>query len=109
MIITKLIPGLMAVWLLTGCASMVETRVVKEVKYVPVTIDENLLRQCDMAEPPNKDEFLKNKAVRQRNQLVVYVVDLHTNISNCSSRLSEIKALQSKQVQAIESRNGKEQ
>ena len=109
MIITKLISVLLAIGLLAGCATTVETKVVKETKYVPVTIDDNLLRQCDITEPPKKEEFLKNTAVRQRNQLAVYAVDLHTNLSNCSSRLSEIKTLQAKQVQAIESRNGKEQ
>lgn len=89
----------------SGCATTVETRVVKEVRYEAIVLDTNLLRDCGFTEPPNKEEFLKNKAARQRNMLAVYSVDLHTNLINCNNRLREVRELQDKLIKTVEGRN----
>jgi len=109
--LTVFVLMLVVMLLLAGCSNNVKPikEVVVEYKYKPILLPDNLITDCSVSRPPEKDKYIEASHVLKEDLLTNYVLSLLTDLKNCNVRMKSIRELQNMNLDILKNGTGEHQ
>ena len=101
-IVFYVVVAFLVLFFLTGCSPRVITKYETVEVYRTLDIPEEMLDNCSVSKPPEKDVYISKTFNGKEELLTNYILDLHTDIKNCNTKLGKIKQLTKEQKLILE-------